>query len=214
MSWSCFFAHGSLFRSCNGELNVGALINIGTETNLHHCTLHRGTWEGENLDFIKIELPLLHFFIPNEHVYKVSMNKSKFKLILDFWLFWKNTGVKVLYLFYMYVIHYLFKINVSLFFIYPKSPALFCFLFLLFYFGHVSRQCYYNDTISSLHVMSLLRHITTIYHVSPSEFFKENKLHKVLIEKVIFGTSCSISIYTLFNRESFFKFILLNNRLF
>ena len=110
MSWSRFFAHRSLFRSCEGEFNVGALINISTET-----TLHRGTWEGGNLDFIKIELSLLHFFIPNEHVYKVSMNKSKFKLILDFWLFRNNTGVKVLYSFYMYIIHYLFKINVSFF---------------------------------------------------------------------------------------------------
>ena len=107
--------HRSLFRSCNGELNVVALINIGTETTLHICTLHRRTWEGGNLDFIKIELSLLHFFIPNEHVYKVSMNKSKFKLILDFWLFRNNTGVKVLYSFYMYIIHYLFKINVSFF---------------------------------------------------------------------------------------------------
>ena len=110
LSWSRFFAHRSLFRSFNGELSVGALINIGTET-----TLHRGTWEGGNLDFIKIELSLLHFFIPNEHVYKVSMHKSKFKLILDFWLFSKQHGVKVLYLFYMYIISYLFKINVSLF---------------------------------------------------------------------------------------------------
>ena len=110
MSWSRFFAHCSLFRSCIGEVNVGALIIIGTETTLHHCTLHRGTWEGR---FIKIELSLPHFFIPNEHVYKVSMNKSKFKLILDFWLFRNNTGVKVLYPFYMYIIHYLFRINVS-----------------------------------------------------------------------------------------------------
>ena len=113
LSWSCFFAHRSLFCSCNGEFNVGVLINISTETTLHHCTLHRGTWEGGNLDFIKIELSLLHFFIPNEHVYKVSMNKSKFKLILDFWFFRNNTGVKVLYPFYMYIIHYLFRINVS-----------------------------------------------------------------------------------------------------
>ena len=115
MSWSRFFAHRSLFRSCTGELHVGALINIGRETTLHQCTLHRGTWEGGNLDFIKIELSLLHFFIPNQHVYKVSMNKSNFKLILDFWLFRNNTGVKVLYPFYMYIIHYLFKINVSFF---------------------------------------------------------------------------------------------------
>ena len=135
MSWSRFFAHCSLFRLCNGELSVGALINIGTET-----TLHRGTWEGGNLDFIKIELSLLHFFIPNEHVYKVSMNKSKFKLIVDFWLFRNNIGVKVLYPFYMYIIHYLFKINVSFFlllvsffYLYPKSLALFYFLFSLFW---------------------------------------------------------------------------------
>ena len=118
----------------------------------------------------------------------------------------------------MYMIHNLFKINVSFFVLLVSFFYLYLsevsrpILFLLFYFGHISRQCRYNET-SSLYVMSSYVISQQYNYVSLSEFFKE-KLHKALIEKVIFGTSCSISSYTLFNRESFFKFIVFDNRLF